>query len=275
MLLTGKRVLVTGVLTENSIAFAVARMAQLAGAEVVLTGHGRAMRLTALVAERLPQPCDVLEMDVTATDQVAAVVTELGQRWGVVDGVVHAVGFAPASALGGGFLTAPWDDVATALRISTYSYVTLGAAFGPLLAKSGSGSLIGMDFDASRVWPGYDWMGVAKAGLESANRYLAFDLGRDGTRVNLVASGPYHTVAARSVPGQGLLEELWPDRAPLGWDMHDAEPVGRVACALLSEWMPAVTGELIHVDGGAHAIATSTSATWLPTPENGKVGSPR
>ncbi|MDX8036731.1 enoyl-ACP reductase FabI [Lentzea sp. BCCO 10_0856] len=263
MLLKDKRILVTGVLTEDSIGYAVARMAQEAGAEVVLTGHGKALRLTKLTADRLPEPCDVLEMDVVERDQVDAVVADLEQRWGAVDGVVHAIGFAPATALGGGFLTAPWEDVATALQISTYSFATLGAAFGPLLAKSGSGSLVGIDFDARQVWPGYDWMGVAKAGLESCNRYLAYDLGRDGTRVNLVAAGPLHTVAARSVPGQKLLEELWGDRAPLGWDVRDAEPVGRVVCSLLSDWMPSVTGELIHVDGGAHAIATSVSGTWL------------
>lgn len=253
MLLNGKRLLVTGVLTEASIAYAVARHAQEQGAEIVLTGHGRSMRITERIAGRLPDPPDVLELDAANPDHPSAVADELDRRWGRLDGFVHAIGFAPASALGGRFLSTEWDDVATAFQISTYSYPALGRAFAPLLANAGGGSVIGLDFDATVAWPAYDWMGVAKAALESANRYLARDLGPQGTRVNLVAAGPLKTMAAKSIEGFELFGE-WDRRAPLGWDVTDPEPVARVVCALLSDWMPAVTGEIVHCDGGAHAI---------------------
>ncbi|CAN5359087.1 enoyl-ACP reductase FabI [soil metagenome] len=254
MLLEGKRLLVTGVLTEASIAYAVARLAQEHGAEIVLTGFGRGMTITERVAKRLPAAVDVLELDVTQPEHLDATAAALSERWGRLDGVVHAIGFAPQSAIGGGFLATPWEDVATAVHISTYSYAALGRAFGPLLAKAGGGSIVGLDFDASVAWPSYDWMGVAKAGLESCNRYLARELGRQGTRVNLVAAGPLKTMAAKSIAGFTSFEDSWSRRAPLGWDVTDAEPVARVVCALLSDWMPAVTGEIVHADGGAHAI---------------------
>ncbi len=254
MLLDGKRLLVTGVLTEASIAYAVARLAQEHGAEIVLTGFGRGMTITERVAKRLPAAVDVLELDVTQPEHLDATAAALSERWGRLDGVVHAIGFAPQSAIGGGFLATPWEDVATAVHISTYSYAALGRAFGPLLAKAGGGSIVGLDFDASVAWPSYDWMGVAKAGLESCNRYLARELGRQRTRVNLVAAGPLKTMAAKSIAGFTSFEDSWSRRAPLGWDVTDAEPVARVVCALLSDWMPAVTGEIVHADGGAHAI---------------------
>jgi enoyl ACP reductase len=256
MLLHDKRLLVTGVLTEASIAFSVARLAQEQGAEIVLTGFGRALRITERVARRLPSPPQVLELDVTEPEHLDAVAQALDNRWGRIDGVVHAIGFAPQTALGGHFLDTSWEDVATALRISTYSFVALGRAFSPLLAKAGGGALVGLDFDASVAWPSYDWMGVAKAGLESCCRYLARDLGAQGTRVNLVAAGPLRTIAAKSIEGFSTFEDAWSRRAPLGWDVSNAEPVARVVCALLSDWMPAVTGEIVHADGGAHAMGT-------------------
>lgn len=254
MLLEGKRLLVSGVLTEASFAYAVARTAQEQGAEIVLTGFGRGLSITQRIAAKLPTEADVLELDVTDEDQFAAVAAELDARWGALDGAVHAVGFAPASAIGGEFLSTPWDDVATAVRVSTYSFASFGRHFGPLLAKAGGGSLVGLDFDATVAWPSYDWMGVAKAGLESACRYLARDLGAQGTRVNLIAAGPVRTMAAKQIAGFGDLGDAWARRAPLGWDTADTEPVGRAVCALLSDWLPAVTGEIIHVDGGAHAM---------------------
>jgi meromycolic acid enoyl-[acyl-carrier-protein] reductase len=253
MLLEGKRLLITGVLDPRSIAFFAAKVAQEQGAEVVLTGFGRGMRLTKRAADRLPTTPDILELDVTDESQLTAVADDLQQRWGRLDGVLHAIGFAPASCLGGNFLDAPWEDVSTALHVSTYSYAAVGRAFADLLAVDG-GSIVGLDFDAQIAWPGYDWMGVAKAGLESANRYLARDLGPRGIRVNLVAAGPLHTMAARSIDGFGDFEGVWRDRAPLGWDMRDPEPVARTICALLSDWMPGVTGEIVHVDGGVHAV---------------------
>lgn len=254
MLLDDKRLLITGVLNDASIAFHVARMAQQQGAQIVLTGFGRGMRITERIAGRLPEPADVLELDVTDEDHLARVAREIDERWGRLDGLVHAIGFAPESAIGGNFLDTPWDDVATAVHVSTYSLVALGRAFARLLAASKGGAIVGLDFDAAVAWPAYDWMGVAKAGLEACCRYLARDLGAQGTRVNLVAAGPLRTIAARSIAGFSTYEQVWEKRAPLGWDPGDPEPVARVVCALLSDWTPAVTGEIVHADGGAHAM---------------------
>lgn len=254
MLLDDKRLLITGVLNDASIAFSVARTAQEQGAQVVLSGFGRGMRITERVAARLPKPPDVIELDVTKPEHLDRAVEDLDQRWGRLDGVLHAIGFAPESALGGQFLSTPWADVATALEISTYSLVALGRTFRPLLAASGGGAIVGLDFDASVAWPAYDWMGVAKAGLESACRYLARDLGPDGTRVNLVAAGPLRTIAARSIAGFSTYERVWERRAPLGWDSSDPDPVAKVVCALLSDWTGAVTGTIVYADGGAHAM---------------------
>ena len=254
MLLEGKRLLVTGALTESSIAFAVARLAQAEGAEVLLSGFGRGLALTHRLAARLPRPADVVELDVTDPAHVVAAAEDVAARWGALDGLLHAIGFAPASALGGGFLDTPWEDVATTLQVSTWSFAALGRAFAPLLAASGGGAIVGLDFDAAVAWPSYDWMGVAKAGLESCCRYTARELGAQGTRVNLVAAGPLRTMAARSIPGFDGFERVWAERAPLGWDVDDPEPVARMCCLLLSDWTRAVTGEIVHVDGGVHAM---------------------
>ncbi len=248
-LLEGKRVLITGVLTEASIAFSVARLATEQGAEVVLTGYGRGLSITQRIAKRLPGEPRVLELDVTSEEQLAGLAGSLG---GQLDGVLHAIGFAPASCLGNGLLDTPWPDVATALQVSTWSYAALARACLPLM-PTGS-SYVGLDFDATVAWPAYDWMGVAKAGLESANRYLARDLGAHGVRSNLVAAGPIKTMAAKSIPGFAMFEQAWKDKAPLGWDVTDAEPVARACVALLSDWFPATTGSIVHVDGGFRAV---------------------
>ncbi|HET9075401.1 MAG TPA: enoyl-ACP reductase FabI [Acidimicrobiales bacterium] len=253
-MLEGKRVLVTGVLTDDSLAFAVAKLAQEEGARVVLTGAGRGLSLTRRVARHLPDPPDVLELDVTVPAQVEAVAAELQQRWGALDGILHSIGFAPPACLGGGFMDAGWDDVKVALEISAYSLKLLAGGFRPLLQAAGGGSVVGLDFDATVAWPGYDWMGVAKAALESTSRYLARDLGADRIRVNLVAAGPIKTMAAKSIPGFSAFEDAWDGRAPLGWSVTDAEPVARACVALLSDWFPATTGEIVHVDGGFHAM---------------------
>jgi meromycolic acid enoyl-[acyl-carrier-protein] reductase len=254
-LLDGKKLLVTGVLTDSSIAFSVARLAQEEGAELVLTSFGRPMRITQRVARRLPQPPDVLELDVSDPSHVPALTAELEQRWGRLDGVVHAIGFAPESCLGGDILRAPWEDVATAVQVSAYSLRVLADVAVPLMEKAGGGSIVGLDFDNSRTaWPVYDWMGVAKAALEATSRYLARDLGRRGIRVNLVAAGPLRTVASTSIPGFEAFEEGWQARAPLGWDVRDPEPAAKACVALLSDWFQATTAEIVHVDGGYHAI---------------------
>jgi enoyl-[acyl-carrier protein] reductase I len=255
-LLDGKRILVTGVLTDASLAFGVARLAQEEGAEVVLTGAGRGLSLTQRTARKLPSPAEVLELDVADVAQVASVRDDLGQRWGRVDGALHAIGFAPPSCLGGGFVDAPWEDVSVALQISAYSLKTLCDVVVPHMADGGS--IVGLDFDNStQAWPAYDWMGVAKAALESTSRYLARDLGPRGIRVNLVAAGPVKTLAAKSIPGFQQFEDVWDERSPLGWDVKaDAQAVARSCVALLSDWFPKTTGEIVHVDGGFHAVAT-------------------
>jgi enoyl ACP reductase len=249
MLLKDRRILVTGVLNDASIAFSVARRAQEEGAEVVLTSFGRAMSLTQRAARRLPNPVEVVELDVADAAHLESLADRVG---GQIDGALHAIAFAPESCLGGGFLTAPWEDVAVAIQVSAYSLKALAVACRPLM--TGGGSIVGLDFDASQAWPVYDWMGVAKAAFESTARYLARDLGGEGIRVNLIAAGPVRTIAAKSIPGFDQFEDVWAQRAPLGWDVKDPEPVARACVALLSDLFPMTTGEIIHVDGGFHAV---------------------
>jgi enoyl-[acyl-carrier protein] reductase I len=242
------------VLTDDSLAFSVARIAQEQGAEIVLTGAGRGLRLTERVARRLPSEPEVLELDVTKAEHAGVVRSRLTEKWGSVDGALHAIGFAPPSCLGDGFLDAPWDDVSIALEVSAYSLMVVADVVVPLM--DAGGAIVGLDFDNStQAWPAYDWMGVAKAALESSSRYLARALGPRGIRVNLVAAGPIKTLAARSISGFSRFEDVWDERAPLGWDVKgDHEAVGRACVALLSDWFPKTTGELVHVDGGFHAV---------------------
>jgi meromycolic acid enoyl-[acyl-carrier-protein] reductase len=258
-LLDGKRILVTGVLTDASLAFAVARTAQDQGAEVVLSGAGRGLSLTRRTARKLPVEADVLEIDVTEPGQLAAAAAELGSRWDQLDGLVHAIGYAPPECLGGDIFQADWEQVQVALHVSAYSLKGLVEAFRPLLLAAGAGdgagaSVVGLDFDASVAWPAYDWMGVSKAALESLARYLARDLGPHRVRVNLVAAGPVKTMAAKSIPGFAAFEDTWAERAPLGWDVLDTDVVARACLALLSDLLPMTTGEILHVDGGVHAV---------------------
>ncbi len=253
-LLAGKRILVTGVLTDASLAFGVARRAQAEGAEVVLSGAGRGLSLTRRTARKLETPVDVIEIDVTDPEHLRAAAADLTARWGRLDGVLHAIGFAPQDCLGGDILRAEWEDVAVALEVSAYSLKALVGALRPLLSAAGRSSVVALDFDARVAWPAYDWMGVAKAALESLARYLARDLGPEGVRVNLVAAGPVRTMAAKSIPSFKAFEDTWSDRAPLGWDVNDSEPVARACVALLSDWFPMTTGEMVHVDGGVHAM---------------------
>ena len=255
-LLGGKKLLITGVITRDSIAWEVARQAQEAGAEVVLTGFGRAKRLTDRAAKTLPAPPDVLELDVNKPADLEAVAADLRDRWGRVDGVLHAIAFAPEDALGGRFLSTPAESAITAFQTSAYSFKALAVALADLYPEEGA-SVVGMDFDASVAWPVYDWMGVAKAALEATSRYLARDLGPRGVRVNLVSAGPLGTLAARGIPGFGDLASAWRRQAPLGWDTDDPAPVAAAILFLLSDLARGITGEILHVDGGFHAMGTA------------------
>jgi meromycolic acid enoyl-[acyl-carrier-protein] reductase len=257
-MLDGKRLLITGVLTKGSIAYSVAEKAQQAGAEIVLTGFGRTKRMTERSAKGLPTPPDVLELDVNEPADFEALVADLDQRWGGVDGALHAIAFAPGDALGGQFMSAPAESAEVAFRTSAYSFKALAEALTPLMSSDG-GSLVGMDFDGSVAWPVYDWMGVAKAALESVSRYLARDLGSSGVRVNLVSAGPVETPAAGGIPGFDQLAGLWREQAPLGWDTGDPTPVADTVCFLLSDWSRGISGEIVHVDGGFHAMGAPLS----------------
>jgi enoyl ACP reductase len=265
-LLEGKNVLITGVITEASMAFHTARIAQEQGATVVLTGFGR-MSLVERIAKRLPTPAPVVELDATDNEQIESLAERVGEHVDRLDGVLHAIAYAPGSALGGTFLQTPWSDVSTAVHTSTYSLKALAVGALPLMTSGGS--IVGLDFDARQAWPAYDWMGVAKAGLEATARYLARDLGPKGIRVNLVSAGPIRTIAAKSIPGFGDLEDAWTKRAPLGWDTSDPTPVARAVVALLSDWFPATSGSMIMVDGGFHALGFSSKEITDEVPAEG------
>jgi enoyl ACP reductase len=258
VILAGKRLLITGVITKDSIGFHVAEQAQREGAEVLLTSFGRVRRMTERAAKRLPEPVDVLELDVNRTEDLEALTATLRERWGRVDGALHAIAFAPQDALGGKFMTAPAESAQQAFTTSAFSYQALAVALLPLMERGAA--LVGLDFDASVAWPIYDWMGVAKAALESVNRYLARDLGPAGIRANLVSAGPIGSVAAQGIPGFETLAELWRRQAPLGWDTADPVPVARTVCWLLSDYSQGISGEIVHVDGGFHAVGAPPQA---------------
>lgn len=255
MLLEEKKLLITGVLTDDSIAWHTARIAQEEGAEIVITGFGRGLRLTERASQRLPVTCDVLELDINDPTHVESLSGDLTARWGKVDGALHAIAFAPGDALGGNFLNTPVESAQTAFVTSAFSYKTLAVALLPLMQAAGGGSLVAMDFDNTQAWPAYDWMGVAKSALQSVTRYLARDLGQYGVRVNAVSAGPLSTVAAKSIPGFERFDEVWGERSPLRWDTSNPDPVARMVCVLMSDWAKMTTGEIVHVDGGFHAIA--------------------
>jgi enoyl-[acyl-carrier protein] reductase I len=263
-MLSDKKLLITGVVTRESIAWEAAREAQQAGAEVVLTGFGRSRRLTERAANRLPEPADVLELDVNNPADLEAAAADLDERWGRVDGLLHSIAFAPEDALGGGFLGTPAESALTAFKTSAFSLKALSVAFADLYPRHGA-SIVGMDFDASVAWPAYDWMGVAKAALEATARYLARDLGGRGVRVNLVAAGPLETLAARGIPGFEELAEIWARQAPLGWEGQDAGPVAGAILFLLSDLARGISGEILHVDGGFHAMGAPPLAS-APAP---------
>ncbi|MFE3253254.1 enoyl-ACP reductase FabI [Streptomyces sp. NPDC059209] len=251
-ILAGKRILVTGVLTDSSIAFHAAKIAQEEGAEVILTGYGR-LSLVERIAKRLPKPAPVIEVDVTNQEHLDSLADKIREHQGEgasLDGVVHSIAFGPQGVFN--FLEAEWEDVGTAVHVSAYSLKSLTMACLPLMERGGS--VVGLTFDAQFAWPKYDWMGVAKAALESTNRYLARDLGDRNIRCNLISAGPIKSMAAKSIPGFEDLADVWNHRAPIGWDLADPEPTGRGVVGLLSDFFPKTTGEIVHVDGGVHMM---------------------
>lgn len=252
-ILDGKRILVAGVTMDSSIGFATARVAQEQGATVLISNFGRALGITKRIAKRLPVEPPVLELDVTDPEHLERLPGLVREHVDGLDGVVHSIAYGnPETLLGGKFLEGPWPDVAQAVQVSAYSLKSLATACRPLMGEGGA--IVGMTFDATVAWPAYDWMGVAKAALESTSRYLARDLGADGIRCNLVAAGPLRTLAAKAIPGFEDLENMWSTRAPIGWDNADQTPTAKAVCALLSDFFPATTGEIVHVDGGFHAM---------------------
>jgi meromycolic acid enoyl-[acyl-carrier-protein] reductase len=258
-MLDGRRILLTGVLNRDSIAFATARRAQELGAEVILTGFGRTMRMTERSAGQLPQRAEVLELDVNNGEDLERIGAELAQRWGALDGLLHAIAYAPPDALGGGFLETPLQSAVLAYQTSAFSLKALTVALLPLLEAAPDGAgVVGLDFDAGVAWPAYDWMGVAKAALEAVARYLARDLGARAIRVNLVAAGPIETLAAGGIPGFSELADVWSATAPLPWDTRDPGPVADAACFLMSPMARKITAEILHVDGGFHAIGCTS-----------------
>ena len=259
MLLEGKRLLITGVLTSDSIAWHVARVAQEQGADIVLTGFGRGMSLTERSARRLPRETEILELDIHSEENMASVAAHLDAKWQGIDGALHAIAYAPEDALGGRFLETPPESAQVAFMTSAFSYKTLAVGLLPLLKKAGGGSLVTLDFDNRQAWPTYDWMGVAKSALQSVTRYLARDLGPHRIRVNAVSAGPLGTVAAKSIPGFAGFESIWAGRSPLTWDASDPDPVAKMVCVMLSDWTPMTTGEIVHVDGGFHAVAAGSA----------------
>lgn len=261
MLLKDKKILVTGVLTDDSIAWHVARIAQEEGAEIVVTGFGRGLRLTERSVQRLPASCDVIELDINDPEHVDSLTADLDRRWGRIDGALHAIAFAPEDALGGNFLNTPAESAQTAFTTSAFSYKTLAVALLPLFKKAGGGGLVTLDFDNTQAWPAYDWMGVAKSALQSVTRYLARDLGQYNIRVNAVSAGPLSTVAAKSIPGFERFDEVWANGSPLTWDTSNPDPVARMVCVLMSDWAPMTSGEIVHVDGGFHALAAGIDPT--------------
>jgi enoyl-[acyl-carrier protein] reductase I len=251
-ILEGKNILVAGVTMNTSIGYRVAELAQAEGATVVVSNFGRAMSLTGRILKRLDPEPPLLELDVSNDDHLATLADRLGEHVDRLDGIVHSIAFAnPETALGGKFLSTPFSDVGTSLQVSAYSLVSLTMACKPLFGDTAS--VVGLTFDARSSWPTYDWMGVSKAALESASRYLARYLGPEGVRSNLVAAGPLETIAKKAIPGAESFNEIWAQRAPLGWDPRDLDPTAKAVVALLSDWFPATTGEMIHVDGGLHS----------------------
>ncbi len=253
-ILNDKKILITGVLNDQSLAFGAAKLAQIEGAEILLTGVGRGLSITQRTARKLPQVPEVIELDVADPQHLENLRNRISQKWGRLDGVLHSIGFAPSACLEGDIFNASWPDVSVAIQISSYSLKAVVEAVLPLLRAAGTSSVVGLDFDASLAWPGYNWMGVAKAALESISRYVARDVGKDRVRVNLISAGPVKTIAAKSVSGFSAFDTVWNDRAPLGWNVSDSQAVAKAIVAFLSDWFPSTTGEIIHVDGGYHAV---------------------
>lgn len=253
-MLAGKRLLITGVVNTDSIAFATAVAALDGGAEILLSSLGRDLDAARRAAAELPGEVPIVEADLTSTEDLEHLAAHIAGTWGHLDGALHAIAFAPQEALAGSFLDAGSQAAARAFDTSTFSYASLARVVAELAPPSG-GSIVGLDFDAAGAWPVYNWMGVCKAGLEAVNRYVARDLGPRRIRSNLIAAGPIHTRAAGGIPDFQRLTDAWDSTSPLPWDAKDSSPVADTACFLLSDLSRMISGEILHVDGGYHAMA--------------------
>jgi len=263
-LLSGRKILVTGVISNRSIAYGVARAARREGAEIALTYQNERFkdRVTEMAKElgsAIALPCEV-----TSDQEIDQLFSTLGNTWQNLDGLVHAIAFAPREAIAGDFLEGiSREAFRQAHDISTYSFAALAKAALPLLSKNAS--LVTLTYlGAERVVPNYNTMGLAKASLEASVRYLAASLGPRGVRVNGISAGPIKTLAAAGISGFGKILKFVEEHAPLRRNVT-TEDVGNAAAFLLSDLAAAVTGEILYVDGGfSHVVAGIPSATSSP-----------
>jgi enoyl-[acyl-carrier protein] reductase I len=254
MSLTGLHGLIIGVANKRSISWSIAQAAQASGARLALTYPSQRLEENVReLAEKLENPL-VLPCDVGSDDQIAALASSLDREFGGLDFLVHGAAFAPSSALDNPFLQTTREDFRIALDVSTYSLIAIARAVQPLMEKRGGGSILTLTYlGGTRVFQGYNVMGVAKAGLETTVRYLASDLGPQKIRVNAISAGPIKTLAAAGISGFSTILQVYRDRAPLRKNVELGE-VADAAMFLLGPESRGITGEVMMVDGGFHVM---------------------
>ena len=252
MLLSGKRVLVLGLMDNRSFAWSIGQAASAEGADVLYTcQRERIVRGFFRRNEADLGDAQLIEADVTDETSVEKAIAEAGAP---LHGLVFSVAFAsPETCLGGRMDAAPVEDVLKALHVSAVSLATVCKHAVPAMTEGGS--IVALSFDSQHSYPGYNWMGVAKAALEALVRGLQRDYGPLGVRVNTLSAGPQETLAASHIPGFSEIASIYPPRAPLGWNLSTSgEAVGRAACLLLSDLATGIGGTVLTVDGGAHSM---------------------
>jgi enoyl-[acyl-carrier protein] reductase I len=250
--LNGRRALVMGVANARSLGWAIAERLREAGAELAFSYQGERLRDELERLTRDMPGTRLAQCDVTRPEELAALFDGLREAWGGLDYVVHSIGFAPRAAMDGRYIETTREDWLTALEISAYSLVAVAREAEPLLAEGGG--IVTLTYYASeKVVPKYNVMGIAKSALEASVRYLAYELGKKGVRVNAVSAGPVRTVAARSIPGFMKMYNRVASVAPLGRNVTHEE-VGNLGLYLLSPLSSGVTGETVYVDAGYHVM---------------------